>query len=231
LALDLVELTGRETVLDVGCGNGVYLSALRRRGHAGAVLGLDSSPGMAHHARQFAATAIGDAQALPIADGAVDLALCMHMLYHVPDQARAIAQLARVVGPGGTALVALNAPGHIRQLRAVLVEAAATLGLASTSDNDGTGGFSPAMAHTLLAEVFADATVHDVGTTFVVRDAEAVRGYLASWPPETMGMTAGPDYDAVLAAAGHLVTRHFAEHGGFAVSTGATVLVCRSSSE
>jgi SAM-dependent methyltransferase len=231
VALDLAELTGDETILDVGCGNGTYLSALRRRGHRGPVLGLDYSPGMARHARAFAATTVADAQALPIAGGAVDLALCMHMLYHVADPARAIAQLGRVVRPDGTALVALNAPGHIRQLRAVLVAAAQTLGVTTTTGHDGTGGFSPAAARALLAGVFAEVNAHDVGTTFQVPDPDVVRGFLASWPPETVGLTAGPVWDAVLAAAGELVTQHFAEHGGFAVSSGATVLVCRSSSD
>lgn len=103
-ALDLAALTGAATVLDVGCGNGNgnYLGELRRRGHHGTVLGLDLSPGMARYSAGFAATAVADVQALPVRDGSVDLALCMHMLYHVPGPAQAIAQLRRVVRAGCT---------------------------------------------------------------------------------------------------------------------------------
>jgi methylase of polypeptide subunit release factors len=42
--LDLAGLTGAETVADVGCGNGVYLAALARRGHRGPIIGVDLSP-------------------------------------------------------------------------------------------------------------------------------------------------------------------------------------------
>ena len=51
LALASLELAGRETVADVGCGNGRYLAGLAARGHRGRVLGLDLSPGMLSAAR------------------------------------------------------------------------------------------------------------------------------------------------------------------------------------
>ena len=43
LVLDLAGLHGHEAVADIGCGNGVYLAELARRGHAGPVLGADQS--------------------------------------------------------------------------------------------------------------------------------------------------------------------------------------------
>jgi ubiquinone/menaquinone biosynthesis C-methylase UbiE len=75
--LGLAALRGRETVADVGCGNGAYLAALAARGHAGPVLGMDLSVGMLGAARRRvpeARLAAADAAALPLPDGACDLA-------------------------------------------------------------------------------------------------------------------------------------------------------------
>ncbi len=48
-SLDIADLTGDETVLDIGCGNGLYLAVLRSRGHSGPVYGADLSAGMLEH--------------------------------------------------------------------------------------------------------------------------------------------------------------------------------------
>src|SRR5215831_8272720 len=86
-AIDLADLRGDERVLDVGCGNGLYLGELAARRHRGPVVAVDLSPGMLDAARRRSPTAlvVGDAQHLPFGDGALDCVLAMHMLYHVPD--------------------------------------------------------------------------------------------------------------------------------------------------
>ena len=111
-------------VADVGCGNGVYLERLRRRGSNPDRGGFDLSPGMARAASAHAPTAVADAQALPLRAGSVDVVLCLHMLYHVPDIARALRELRRVLRPGGLALVTTNGAGHIAELKAVMDSAA-----------------------------------------------------------------------------------------------------------
>ncbi|HET7018335.1 MAG TPA: class I SAM-dependent methyltransferase [Streptosporangiaceae bacterium] len=78
--LDALDLTGAEIIADVGCGNGIYLAELGRRGHQGGQIGVDASPGMLAAARAQSADAgfaVGDAVALPLRDGAVDVALAM----------------------------------------------------------------------------------------------------------------------------------------------------------
>ena len=112
IVLDRAALNGTETILDVGCGPGTYLAELRHRGHTGMIVGLDQSATMAHHANTHAHTAVADAQALPVADDSVDVVLCLHMLYHVADLHRAIAELRRVLRPGGTAMVTTNGADH-----------------------------------------------------------------------------------------------------------------------
>lgn len=139
--LDLVAPAAGEAVIDVGCGNGMYLAELARRGFAGQLIGLDLSPGMLVAARERlgavagpvqqrapdAAGAAGsvsllvaDAVALPVRDGAADLVLAMHMLYHVPEPELAVRELRRVTRPGGRVVVVLNGPGHLRELREIV---------------------------------------------------------------------------------------------------------------
>ena len=48
---------------------------------------------------------VADAQALPLADASVELAVSFHVLEHVPDDARALAELARVLSPTGRLLL------------------------------------------------------------------------------------------------------------------------------
>ncbi len=110
VVLDRAGLAGTETILDIGCGPGTDLAELRRRGHTGMIVGLDPSATMAHHANARAATAVADAQALPLGDDSVDVVLCLHMLYHVADLHRAVAEVRRVLRPGGTAMAPLTPP-------------------------------------------------------------------------------------------------------------------------
>jgi SAM-dependent methyltransferase len=126
-SLDLARLRGDERVLDVGCGNGAYLGALRGRAHRGLVCGGDLSPGILRAARSRAGSElllVADAETLPFADDSFDVTLAMHMLYHVPDRAHAIAELRRVLRPGGVALVATNSRRHFAELDDLLVACA-----------------------------------------------------------------------------------------------------------
>ena len=134
--LDLAAPCGFEVVADIGCGNGLYLAELGRRRHAGPFLGVDMSPGMLRAARQRAgdtarrspALLAADATALPLRDGAADLTLATHMLYHVPEPGQAVAELRRVTRPGGRVVVGLNGDAHLQEMRAVVTAALASIG-------------------------------------------------------------------------------------------------------
>lgn len=94
--------------LDVGCGTGRLTAALRIAGAD--AIGLDREPAMldvAHH--RIASLVVGDALAIPVRDSAVDIAVAVTVLEFVADHAAAMAELARVVRPGGRFIVgALN---------------------------------------------------------------------------------------------------------------------------
>jgi SAM-dependent methyltransferase len=100
-------------LLDVGCGWGQYLGA------AGGGIGLDLSLGMAQEAGRLpgVVTLQADVAALPVAAGSVARVLAPHMLYHVADPARAVAELRRVLRADGEAVVVLNDEGHLAELR------------------------------------------------------------------------------------------------------------------
>jgi SAM-dependent methyltransferase len=85
-------------VLDAGCGGGMYVPYTADR--AREVVALDIAAGRLAGI-QRAARACGDVEALPFLDGAFDVAMAMHMLYHVPDIPAAARELRRVVRPGG----------------------------------------------------------------------------------------------------------------------------------
>lgn len=96
-----------ETVLDLGCGPGhlaVELAATAR------VVAVDREPGMLAATRERAdglgvGLAQAEATALPLADASVDLAAAVQVLEYVPDIARALAELHRVLRPGGRAVL------------------------------------------------------------------------------------------------------------------------------
>jgi ubiquinone/menaquinone biosynthesis C-methylase UbiE len=105
-------LTGDETVLDVGCGTGFFAEAIIPA--CGAYVGVDLSSDMLAVFRGKPAAAapnvtlrVGSADALPVADGSVDVALHVNLLHEVADPARFGAELYRVVKPGGR-LVAVD---------------------------------------------------------------------------------------------------------------------------
>lgn len=96
--------------LDVGCGTGALSQTILERGAPSTVIGIDASAGFVDHARgqisdPRASFRVGDAQALPFEDGAFDAAVSGLVLNFVPDPARMLGAMRRVVQPGGVVAV------------------------------------------------------------------------------------------------------------------------------
>jgi ubiquinone/menaquinone biosynthesis C-methylase UbiE len=99
----------------VACGTGIVARlAAERIGQGGLVVGLDISPGMLTVARTQPAPQgarvnwhVGTATALPYRDTSFDAAACQFGLMFVPDRTRAVAELRRVLVPGGRLAVSV----------------------------------------------------------------------------------------------------------------------------
>ncbi len=179
--LGSLELGGGETITDIGCGNGMYLAGLAAGGHRGPVIGVDLSPGMlaaARRAAPLAGLACGDATALPVRTGAADVSLAMHMLYHVPEPERAVAELRRVTRPGGRVVVVLNAPDHLRELRELIRAGFTAAGY--RADRVGFERITLDQGQELLGRQFGSVVRHDLRGQLRIPGPEPVLEYVRS---------------------------------------------------
>jgi SAM-dependent methyltransferase len=103
------------TVLDIGCGAGTdLLLAARQVGPGGRAIGVDMTAAMRERAAQGAAACgfdhvevrSGDATSLPVDDRSIDVVISNGVLNLVPEKSRAVAEIARVVKPGGRVQIA-----------------------------------------------------------------------------------------------------------------------------
>jgi SAM-dependent methyltransferase len=101
-----------ETLLEIGCGMGTDLASFFRGGAN--VFAIDLTEGHLHLARrrlQIEGSPVrilrADAEQLPFANDSVDSVYSFGVLHHTPGTAQAIAEIHRVLRPGGRAIVAL----------------------------------------------------------------------------------------------------------------------------
>lgn len=95
-------------LLDVGCGTGATLKALD---HLGVTVGMDRSPQALRYCevRGLRRLLRASAEALPVASESLDVVLALDLLEHLPDDAAAVREFARVLRPGGLLLVTVPA--------------------------------------------------------------------------------------------------------------------------
>jgi SAM-dependent methyltransferase len=101
-----------DTVLDLGTGSGYALRALRER-DIGRGYGLDGAPAMAQNAQSYTdddqvGFVVGDFGDVPFADDSVDHVFTMEAFYYARDPHETLAEVRRVLRPGGTFYCAVN---------------------------------------------------------------------------------------------------------------------------
>ena len=101
------------TVLDIGCGNGVYERLLRDRGHVGVRVAADLSEGML--------SLVAD-----VPDQAFDVVLAPPMLYHVPDRVSAAREMRRVMRADGIGVVVTNGERNFAEFKHLMEQAVGT---------------------------------------------------------------------------------------------------------
>lgn len=109
---DALALQPGEEVISIGCGPGFETADLAEAvGPNGRVYGIDNSEGMLTLAEQqcgdlpFVTHEQGDAADLPVDDESFDVAVCVQVIEYVEEVDAAIAELARVLKPGGRAAI------------------------------------------------------------------------------------------------------------------------------
>jgi ubiquinone/menaquinone biosynthesis C-methylase UbiE len=100
------------TILDVGCGTGVFAAMVRSTFPLATIWGVDLVASMLSRGRERrpsppgrVALVQGDSERLPFPAGAFDVVTCSNSFHHYPDQGRAVAEMHRVLKPGGRLLL------------------------------------------------------------------------------------------------------------------------------
>lgn len=180
-----VDLTGEQEVLEVGCGTGQFWDTA-----SDGVRGIDLT--VTDFARSMvditAAKATGrvhsvtglecDVQGLPFADQTFDVVIANQMLYHVPDPALAIRELARVVRPNGVLLASTVGPRHLREIFAL---EAAIFGTTRIVRHHEIFGSLSGLA--LLHSSFDDVEWRPYDDRLDCIDGDDVVAYIMSMPP------------------------------------------------
>lgn len=115
-ALLLSEARPGERVLDLGCGAGRFVAALRAAGAD--PVGVEVAEAALERARRVAPGAdlrrVEPDGSLPLEHGSVDLVWCSEVLQHVPDTAHLLLEVRRVLRPGGRLLVTVPYHGRVQ---------------------------------------------------------------------------------------------------------------------
>jgi ubiquinone/menaquinone biosynthesis C-methylase UbiE len=171
---------GMRDVLEVGCGTGVFAERLLRELPGVALLAVDQSPRFVELTRERGVPAqVQDVQHLLAGDASYDVVLALWMLYHVPDLNRALAEVRRVLRPGGRFVAVTNGDEHTADLRR---EAGGDAVRTTFSSENGEAS---------LRRHFETVTRQDIETRAVFADRATALAYLESsneeiaWsPPE-----------------------------------------------
>ena len=190
--LEAADLKQGEHVLDVACGTGLIARlAAGRVGPGGGVTGIDLSPDMIEVARSIDVADgapirwhVGDAAALPFNDDDYDVILCQMGLMFMEDRPAALAEMRRVLRPGGR--IVINTPGAMQPVLQIMEQALAQ------HINPQLGGFVRAVFSMPdpepLAALLRDAGLSDVWSKVVVTTlhlpppAEFLWGYISVTP-------------------------------------------------
>ena len=214
-------------VLDVGCGPAWFWPDAVEIMPPGLDLTLlDQSRGMVDEALErcrplpFARVEgmVADATDLPVPDGAFDAVIAMHMLYHVADQEKALAEFHRVLKPGGVLAVTTNGFEDMRELYSL------TTVFGSAPVNPSAIAFGFERADELMRRQFGNATLAVHPATMRVTDPEVVIAALTSYPP---GDSAPPEQQSAFRRA--IGEAFAAGNGGIDVTKQAGLLISRKS--
>jgi len=181
-----IEWSAFESVLEVGCGTGILWSTLPSSAHERLRLVLaDLSPSMVEssikqiHPRLSNVTGlVANVQTLPFENASFDLVIANQMLYHAFDPAAALAEIHRVLRPGGVLLASTIGPRHLLEL--FEIEA---MVLGRTLARSHAEVFGSISGRELLAERFDHVEWRAFDDELLCTNTDDVVAYLTSTPP------------------------------------------------
>jgi SAM-dependent methyltransferase len=229
---DAVPWDGTQVVADIGCGNGFDLRHLvpeRRCRHA---IGVDLSAGMLRTLADLRGSGVlslvqADAQQLPLGQDTVDVALAMHMLYHVPDRPAAVAELRRITRPGGTVLASTNSAQTLTEIYDLL-DAAVSRQLGRPVGARPVLSFTTENGAGLLGGQFGEVRLLQYDVPLAIPGPEPVVAYLDSVREPMVREVGGRlDFDLVLAEVAAGVDQAVRAEGRFRTTSRGGVFVCR----
>jgi SAM-dependent methyltransferase len=191
VAAAVARSSGARAVLEVGCGTGAFAERLTADNPQATVIATDQS---ARFVELTAARGVdarqADVQDLPFADASFDLVAAMWMLYHVPDLDRGLAEIRRVLRPGGRLLAVTNGEAHTADLRR---DAGGEPLVTQFSSENGAD---------VLLRHFGHVSREDLATRAVFADHAAAVAYLDTLPDG--GQWRLPHFEGPREYAGHV---------------------------
>ncbi|MGI0014792.1 MAG: class I SAM-dependent methyltransferase [Nitrososphaera sp.] len=171
-------------ILELGCGTGgLWLENLYRTSAGWEIVSSDFSVGMLQHAqrrlggnRNFRFGII-DAQSIPFESRGFDAVIANHMLYHVPDKARAVAEIRRVLRPNGRFYASTIGERHLQEIAALVGKFDAQLVSWGERLSD---SFTLENGSAQLTPWFASVTLHRYEDSLVITEATPLVDYILS---------------------------------------------------
>ncbi len=226
------DLPDAARIVTVGCGPGTLWTKTRDRVSDGwRVLLTDFSPGMVAQARDSLAVtlpgfdfAVANAQAIPCADGVCDAVFANHMLYHVPDRPRALAELRRVLKPGGALYATTVGDRHMVEMWRLIAPVIPDI---LEKVRHVSRGFTLENGGAQLAPCFASVTRDDYADSLALTEVEPLIAYLKS------SFTLSADWLNKLVEVGFAplrqrVAAEIAEKGAFHITKASGMFIART---
>lgn len=161
------------SILEVGCGTGAFAARLAAELPDAALIATDQSERFVElTAVRGVEARVADVQDLPFPDSSFDVVAAMWMLYHLPDLDRGLAELRRVLRPGGRLVAVTNGNGHTAQLRR------------DAGGEPCVTVFSSENGEESLRRHFDDVRREELATRAVFADHAAAAAYLSTLPDD-----------------------------------------------
>jgi SAM-dependent methyltransferase len=176
------------SVLEVGCGPGWFWADATPFVNPSVRLQLtDLAAGMVAEAIErvrgighwdWVTGQVADASALPFPDASFDAVLASHMLYHLPNPRNGVTEIARVLRPGGTAIVATNGMANMRELFDLRRRV-----FGSDAGGQVSRAFALENGQAMLEAAFSEVELRRYPDVLICTDPADLFGYLTSSPP------------------------------------------------